>query len=77
MKSTVIRERQEMAKYLRYGDMLKIAEMAGVHRNTVEDFLKGKAVKSTVAPYVEEFVKRRKAEVTKKVSDGINDQEAA
>ena len=65
-------ERKEIVKYLRWGDKTKIAELACVSRQTVERWIKGETIESTVEPYILEFAEQRKAEVKKRLSATMN-----
>lgn len=60
-----IEKRKEIVKYLRRGDVMTIAKLAGVTRQTVERWIRGEVIKSTVEPYVVAFSKKRKKQVEK------------
>lgn len=70
-----IEEREEMKKYLRWGDLTSIATAAKVERQTVILWLKGKIKKSTCEPYIVAFVKKRKKEVEENVKAELSKQE--
>lgn len=62
-----LEKRKEIASYLRWGDITKIAKKTGVHRTTIHLWLKGEVKKSTAEPIVVAFAKMRKEEIEKLV----------
>lgn len=67
-----IEKRKELAKYLRRGDIKKLAASANVTRQTVERWIKGVTIESTIEPYIVEFVEKRKLEVKERLSASMN-----
>lgn len=67
-----IEKREELAKFLRRGDRTKLAKIANVGRQTVERWIKGETIESTVEPYFIEFIEKRKAEVKERFSASMN-----
>lgn len=56
-------KRQELAKFLRWGDKKIIAQLACVSRLTIDRWITGETVDSTVEPYIIAFLEKRKKEV--------------
>jgi hypothetical protein len=61
-------KRKELAKFLRWGDKTKIADLANVSRQTVQLWFKGEVKDSVVESYVLLFVEKRKQEVENRMS---------
>lgn len=58
-----VEKRQELAKFLRWGDKRIIAQLACVSRLTIDRWITGETVDSTVEPYIVSFLEKRKKEV--------------
>ncbi|WP_052594105.1 hypothetical protein [Aureispira sp. CCB-QB1] len=63
-----IEKRKKIAMYLRWGDKTEIATLANVSRQTVERWIKGETVSSTVEPYIIAFSNKRKEEVERRLA---------
>lgn len=61
-------KRAEARKYLRWGDITKLAKTAGVARNTVDSWLRGEIKNSMIEVYVDELIAKRKKEVAERVN---------
>lgn len=58
-----LEKRKELSSYLRWGDLTKIAKLAGVTRKTVENWLNGTVNKSTASSYIIALARKRKEEI--------------
>lgn len=63
-----IEKRKKNAKYLRWGDKTEIARLAKVSRLTVDRWIKGETIESTVEPYIIRFINQRKKEVENRLA---------
>lgn len=61
--SKELKERRELASFLKEGDSSKIAKAAGVTRQAVDNWLRGKTKKSIIKHYVLAFVKIKQQEI--------------
>lgn len=61
-------KRKELAKYLRWGDKTKIADLANVSKQTVQRWFSGHIKDSAVENYVLLFVEKRKEETESRMS---------
>lgn len=62
-------ERMKRFKYLKHGDISKIAELSGCAISTVSNWIHGHHDKSGCAPYFESLTDKRKAEVEKSMNE--------
>lgn len=63
------KERSERFKYLKHGDISKIAELSGLEVSTVSNWIHGHHDKSGCAPYFESLTDKRKLEVEEKMNE--------
>jgi len=60
-------ERKALKKFLRRGDISKIAELAGTVPNNVSRWFNGDLENSVCAPYAIAFAENRRVEMAKKI----------
>lgn len=58
-----IEDRKNLAKYLKHGDLMIIAEKANMSVGSVSKWINGHFEKSGCQPYFEAIVEKRKAEL--------------
>jgi DNA-binding transcriptional regulator YdaS (Cro superfamily) len=62
-----LKERKDFEKFLRWGDKTAIAKLARVSRMTLDRWLKGEVVVSTVEPYFIAYAMKRKQEIEQRM----------
>jgi len=62
-------ERSMLRKYLKWGDLASIANLAGVNVQVVYRWFKGEIVNSTVGPYIELLAESRKSAIKKSINE--------
>ncbi len=64
-------KRKELTRYLRHGDQKRIAEMAGVSRRTIYNWLNGRVQKTTAEAYIIQVAMTRKKQMELLVQQNI------
>ena len=63
--SETVKKRIQDSKHLKYGDIVKIAKVAGMTKQSVHSFIKGKSNSNTIDKVFQRFVSHRKIELEK------------
>lgn len=63
------KEKKDLVKYLKYGDIIEIARLSGYTVTTVSNFINNRLKNSGCEPYFTAMANKRKAEVEKAVSE--------
>lgn len=61
-------ERKKLRKYLRWGDIKKIAVASKMHTHTVRRWFEGDYENSAIEPYIIAIVEKRKQEVENSIN---------
>lgn len=64
-------QRSALRKYLKWGDLVKISNLAGVNVQVVYRWFKGEIVNSTIEPYVEFLAEAREKAMKKSIHENI------
>ncbi len=68
-KKKLHKERAKLKKYLKWGDLIRLADLAGVNVQIVYRWFKGEILNSTVGPYIELLAESRKKEIKRKIKE--------